>query len=225
MLAVSDYEQGLIEQIATDKLAIAEDAPPNQFFYYERIADYQNTLWELKMNEDDKNVDDMNQGEFEAHIDSNNHLDSKEKLFSKLFWHETKIVVRDMDRLTLRAHIEELAKISFEGKVRHHAAIAEDDRRGKAEKGDGPHGFERSVNTDESTTNAINTIKERQKKLTKQERIQASLEKLGISSTDAAKLMSAGTILSRLKDKGLAAPAIEPSEIKPVFNPFAKKVE
>lgn len=146
----------------------------------------------------------------------------QEELFSQLFNHE-KILVRDMDVLTLRAHREELAKIAFEARARLTAVDDEDNTRKKKANDDKPKGFERSVNTDETTTNAINAIKDRQKRLTKQEKIQAGLEKLGISTADATKLMTAGVILGRLKNKEAEKPAEPTSETKPLFNPFAKK--
>lgn len=153
----------------------------------------------------------------------------QEQLFSELFNHE-KSLVKDMDMLSLRAHREELAKIAFEARARLTAADDEEnDRKKKHNSESKPSGFARNLNTDEATTNAINTIKERQKRLTKAEKIQASLEKLGISSADASKLMSAGTILGRLKNKdnkeqSTQSIAIKHSEpIQPIFNPFAKK--
>src|ERR1700747_1784259 len=76
----------------------------------------------------------------------------QEELFSQLFNHE-KILVKDMDTLTLRAHREELAKIAFEARARLTAA---DDEEKTRKKGDKPEGFKRSLNTDETTTNAIN---------------------------------------------------------------------
>lgn len=170
----------------------------------------------------------------------------QEELFAQLFNHE-KLLVKDMDTLTLRAHREELAKIAFEARARLTAVDDEDNGRKKKANSDGkPKGFSRSVNTDETTTNAINTVKERQKRMTAAEKVQASLEKLGISTADAEKLMSAGTILAKIKGKGdkaeeiikgneirsplsqengfvLVTPKVEAP--KAIFNPFAKKDE
>ncbi len=164
---------------------------------------------------------DMTEKEVMDSIDLNVNMTPQEKLFAKLFYHET-ILVKDMDILTLRAHREELSKIAFEARARLSAADAIEEKLKKEKNGKGPRGFERSLNIDETATNAINTIKERQKRLSKQEKIQAGLEKLGISSTDAAKLMSAGTILGRIKQKA-AETKIEAGEAKQVFNPFEKK--
>jgi len=148
----------------------------------------------------------------------------QEELFAQLFNHEKKLVC-DMDTLTLRAHREELAKIAFEARAR--LTAVDDEEQGRRKKDSpGPKGFERSLNVDDTATEAINNIKERQKRLTKAEKIQASLEKLGISTADAAKLMSAGTILGRLKNKDSVEGVSKQDSVeesKPLFNPFEKK--
>lgn len=175
----------------------------------------------------------------------------QEELFSQLFNHE-KLLVKDMDILTLRAHREELSKIAFEARARLTAVDDEDnDRKKKKNVVDGkPSGFSRSVNTDETTTNAINVIKERQRKLTGKEKMLAGLialyEQSGLSKAEAeavaTKAMGARTILERVKDKAsqdiikgeiIPGPSgvesftmKKPEEIKenkPMFNPFAKK--
>ena len=160
-------------------------------------------------------------------IEADQRMTPQEKLYAKLYYHK-RIFVKDMDRLTLRAHIEELSETSFKAKAEHRAAIDEDESRRKQDQNDNKvKGFERSLNTDETTTDAINTIKDRQKRLTKQEKIQAGLEKLGISPTNAAKLMTAGVILGRLNSK--ASGEVDKTneqnkeENKPIFNPFEKK--
>jgi len=143
-----------------------------------------------------------------AHIEADKRMTPQEKLHAKLFYHET-VLVKDMDTLTLRAHREELAQIAFEARARLTAVDAEENNRKKLARGDRPTGFEKSINTDETTTNAINKIKERKAKMSSTEKIQAGLqalfEKSGMSKEDAEKLansqMSAGTILSKLKDK------------------------
>lgn len=154
----------------------------------------------------------------------------QEELFSKLFNHE-KVLVKDMDTLVLRAHREDLSKIAFEARARLTAVDDEEKTRKNKSNNSKPTGFERSVNTDEATTNAINNVKERQKKLTKAEKILAGLEKLGINTADAEKLMSAGTILGRLQKIKTSevipttpTNSTSPTEpTKPLFNPFEKK--
>ncbi len=152
---------------------------------------------------------------------SERRMTPQEQLFSDLFNHE-KILVKDMDTLSLRAHREKLAQIAFEARAKLTAVDDEEKDRRKIANSNKPQGFARSLNTDEATTNAINAVKERQKRMSKADKIQAGLEKLGISSTDAAKLMSAGTILGRVKST--ASKITEAvTDSKPIFNPFEKK--
>jgi hypothetical protein len=186
------------------------------------------------------------------HIIKGEIMTPQEELFSQLFNHE-KILVKDMDVLTLRAHREELSKIAFEARARLTAVDDEDNDRKKKSQPSGPKGFERSLNIDETTTNAINAIKDRQKKLTGKEKMLSNLaslyEKGGMSKIEAEKTaaaaMSAGKILSTLKDKTsqniikgeiipgpsgeesftMVKPKIIESALKAVFNPFAKKEE
>jgi hypothetical protein len=134
------------------------------------------------------------------------NMTPQEELFAQLFNHE-KNLVKDMDLLTLRAHREELAKIAFEARARLTAVDDEEKSRkrslGKAE------GFERSLNVDETSSNAINTIKDRQKKLSGKEKMLEGLIQLymkgGMGRAEAEQIassaMGAGAILGRLKDK------------------------
>jgi hypothetical protein len=148
----------------------------------------------------------------------------QEELFSQLFNHE-KLLVKDMDILTLRAHREELAKIAFEARARLTAADDEENDR-KKKNSPGPRGFERSLNIDETTSNAINTLKERQKKLTKSEKIREGLIKLGIDPDAADKIMSAKNILSQVtKVQNHSNPESEKQSepTQQIFNPFEKK--
>ncbi len=134
----------------------------------------------------------------------------QEELFKELFNHE-KLLVKDMDTLTLRAYREELCKTAFEARVKLSAVDDEEQERKKEKrKADGkPTGFERSLNIDETTTQAINVVKERQKKLTGKEKIKQGLidlyRKGGASQLEAEKIadkaMGAGTILERVKDE------------------------
>jgi len=174
------------------------------------------------ISEDIMDMKDMSEKELFEYIESNQNMTLQEKKFAKLFYHEAKLV-KDMDRLTLRAHIEELADISFEGRARHSAATAEDKRREKeGRKSTGPTGFSRSVNVDEASTDAINAIKERQKKLTGKEKMLAGLAALyvkgGLSQAEAdkeaTKAMSAGTILAKIKEDKKAKDILTEKEIR-----------
>lgn len=131
-------------------------------------------------------------------IEADERMTPQEKLHAKFFYHES-ILVKDMSTLELRAHIEELSKIAFEARSRHGAATAEEQKRKKISGV--PSGFERSLNTDETATNAINKIKERKQRLSKEEKLAEGMKKLGISVEESENLLSSSKILSHLKDK------------------------
>ncbi len=127
--------------------------------------------------------------------------------------------IQALSDLELRARREELSDIALKANARKHAIdkiLAE-----RAPKG--PQGFKRSVNDDDISSNALNAVKERQKKQTKEEKILAGLAKLGISSADSAKLMSAGVILKQAKAKDARDKEAIDNPPIPVFNPFEKK--
>lgn len=152
----------------------------------------------------------------------------QEELFSKFFNHE-KILVKDMSTLELRAHRDELSAISFEARARMSAVDEEEkERKSKARKENGPTGFSRSVATDDKTSDAINAVKARQKKMSKEDRIIADMIKIGIPEAEANRIVSAGNMLQRLKmsvnepvEKNSDKPKIE---AKTFVNPFIKKV-
>src|SRR6266571_4687932 len=52
----------------------------------------------------------MNKKELFEYIESNAHMNEKEKKLAKFHYHE-KVLVKDMDMTTLKAHIEELADV------------------------------------------------------------------------------------------------------------------
>ncbi len=146
-------------------------------------------------------------------------LTPQEELFAKLFNHE-KALVKDMDTLTLRAHREELSKIAFEAKARI-TAVDDEEKTRKKGSDSKPTGFARSVNTDENTSAAINTIKERQKRLSGKEKMLQNLIDMyvagGMSRAEAEKTasgsMGAGKILETLKKKEESGiPATDRSE-------------
>ncbi len=158
--------------------------------------------------------------------DINNRLESpmtpQEELF-KLLFNSEKGLVKDMDALTLRAHREELAKIAFEARARL-SAVDDEEKQRKPKKED--KGFQRNLNSDDVTSEAINTVKERQKRMSKEEKVLEGLMKLpGMDRKTAESLMSAGTIKGRLDNiAGKKTEEVKVTEeVKPVFNPFEKK--
>lgn len=148
-------------------------------------------------------------------------LTPQEELFSS-FFNAEKAFVKDMDILTLRAHREELAKIAFEARARLTAVDDEDKVRKGSNKEN--RGFSTSLQTDEITTNAINTIRARKDKMSKQEKLVENIMKLGIDRKTAEQMVSAGALKASLDSKfGSSSKPI--AENKPISNPFAKTSE
>lgn len=172
----------------------------------------------------------------------------QEELFAKLF-NGKKVLVKDMDVLALRAHREELALTIFKAKAEITAVDDEIKQKTKKDKG---QGFQTSLHIDEASTDAINTIKERQKKLTKMEKVMEGLIAMGIDPKDAQSMTSNSAIADqRAKKDGVKpfVPTVIPAwteentkqandrmdredskieaveEKKPFSNPFAKKIE
>lgn len=196
------------------------------------IDSYDILLTEIKIWKEYKSID-INMYEYNNYwLKRDNPMTPQEQLFADFFSKHT-ILVKDMSMLELRAYREQLSLIAKEAKAGIYAAD-EKERELKKKASDGrPQGFARSVNADENATNAINGIKDRQKRLTKQEKIEAGLIALGIDPSAAAKLMTAGVIKARLNNKteeeksaiNKATSSIEKEEskeVKPIFNPFAK---
>src|SRR5262249_9011106 len=86
----------------------------------------------------------------------------QEEKFAKLFNGE-KVLVKDMDNLTLAARREELADIAFTARACLTAVDDELKSRKNKKKDDGL-GFTKSVNVDDQSTGVINQIKERQRR-------------------------------------------------------------
>jgi hypothetical protein len=174
----------------------------------------------------------------------------QEELFKDLFIQshdDESSLVRNMDAATLVQHIEDLSKIAYEANVRIRVAKQKQDEN-QREIRKAKLGFARNLEVDEGnadTEDIINTIRDRQKRMSKVERTLETLTKnTGISPAEAAKLMSAGLMLARTKSKILDD--IKPENIsrdgggeaddssvevgqdsvensKPFVNPFAKK--
>lgn len=156
----------------------------------------------------------------------------QEEMFMRLFNSKVELV-KDMDVLQLRAHREKLAETIKDAKVSIQATDKVISEKTKKDKG---QGFQTSLTIDEASTDAINTIKERQKKLTKMEKVMEGLIAMGIDPKDAQSMTSNSAIADqRAKKDGVKpfvptpiahvddAPAIV-EEKKPFSNPFAKKI-
>lgn len=146
----------------------------------------------------------------------------QEELFTELFRDE-KMIIHEMDDLSLEAHIEDLSKIAFEARARLTAAKDEKDERKKT-RGKSK-GFSVNVEVDELHSNAINAAKG--KRQTKHEKIIAGLVKMGMSQADAEKTVTAGSLLATIRNKGSeklnaqATQDLADGVVKPKFvNPF-----
>lgn len=150
----------------------------------------------------------------------------QEELFAQFFNSEKELIFsKNMDMLELRAYREMLSKIAFEARAR--LAAADREVRDRDSKGTKGKGISVSVNTDESSTDAINRIKERTKKLDKGEKLIQSMMKTGMDRATAEHIASARTIKehqsSKLKSDGFRTEELITAPSKPVVNPFAKK--
>jgi hypothetical protein len=100
----------------------------------------------------------------------------QEELFAK-FYNQEKILVKDMDVTTLREHRDELSKIAFEAKARLVAADDETRERGSKTKN---KEWLVTTDTSQSSTDAINAVQARAKRLSKMDKIQKDLLAAGI---------------------------------------------
>jgi hypothetical protein len=146
----------------------------------------------------------------------------QEALFSKLFNHE-KSLVKDMDDHSLKAHREELAQIAFEARVRL-SAVDDEDKERRKRKPRSETIFDRNLNIDDTSREAINKIKERQKKMTKTEKAYESMVEMYMKAgmtreaaeKEATALTSAGVVKARLSNQTeKEKEAIVPNSEKP----------
>lgn len=139
----------------------------------------------------------------------------EEELF-KHFFNAEQELVKDMDDMSLAARKEELQKAAFEAKVRLYSTSATVDGRKKDKKA---KGFITSLASDDVTLDAINKVKVRQDRMSKQEKGIKSLIDAGIDEETARQMMSASVLKSQL-DKKFGAEKKEPEPVKE-FKPIA----
>jgi hypothetical protein len=150
----------------------------------------------------------------------------EEQLFADFFNNE-KDFVKDMDVLSLRAHREELRKIAFEARARL-TAVDEEERGRKTKKGE-VTGFKQNLQSDDISSEAINKVRERGKRMSKEERLIENMMKLpGMDRKTAEMMVQAGTIKATLDNKFGKTESDKPEENFPtraVINPFARPVQ
>lgn len=172
-----------------------------------------------------KQLDKITHFTFRA-SETSEKMTPQEELFAKFFNHE-KILVSTMNTLELRAHREELVKIAFEARAR--ITADDEEEKNRKPKNDGkPTGFARSVNGDAATSELINKIKDKNSRMSKSEKTRAGLIKLGISTEDVNKIMSARNIsdgiTKRVQNHTVTKDMkSKVEESKPFTNPFLKK--
>lgn len=174
----------------------------------------------------------------EEEINANPNMSEKEKRHTR-WWASEKILIVNMDDLSLKAHIEELQLIASESSSR--LASSDDELRTRKAK---QKGIKATVDNDDArnfNANAINNINERSKKMSKVEKEIERLVDMGISRGDAENMYKATTI-NRINKLGVAGVIEEnkrldistvvnsvmnpsPPEVKEFTNPFAKKEE
>src|SRR5437870_5981982 len=110
----------------------------------------------------------------------------QEELFAKFFNHKVELV-KDMDVLQLRAHLEEMSMIVFKAKAEYQAVDKVKKDKEKTTRG---QGFTTSLTIDDASSDAINKITERQKKLTKMEKVMQGLIEMGVNPADAQSMTS-----------------------------------
>ena len=163
----------------------------------------------------------------------------EEQLFADFFQKHINILhpyVQDMDILEIRAYREKMALIAKEGKAAVYAADKAEQEVKKAKNNSAKNanlpGFDRSLEQDGVTSNAINVIKDRQKRLSKQEKLHKMLMDIpGMSAAEASQMLSNTELLKRFKNKNQgedleklkAEKVIQEENNKPMFNPFEKK--
>lgn len=153
----------------------------------------------------------------------------QEELHSKFFLNKRMQVI-DMDVLQLRAHREELALIAF--KARAEIGAVDEALKEKEKKSPKAPGFSRSLQMDDVSSDAINSINQRKEKLSKDEKMIERMRKMGISEDYIqSKIMSNMNIHKQIQKAAVAdgkkeleqIKNDERSESKPFVNPFAIK--
>lgn len=156
----------------------------------------------------------------------------QEELYTK-FYNAEALLVEDMSDIELQARREELQNLAIEVRARLTKTINKQDERGRARR---PKGFESSINVDETTTEALNAIENRNTRMSKLDKVAKTLREMGVDEAEVQRMLSARNIRDT-KAKETSKPLIStPFEVKPIVaegqsetkepvklsNPFAK---
>lgn len=153
----------------------------------------------------------------------------QEELFAKFYNHE-KVLVKDMDRVQLREHREELQKIAFEAKAR--LVAADDEARERNAKTSNKEWLVTDTRPDFDVSSAINVVEKRRARMSKMDKLRADLQKANIDEATINEMignLERKATDSKLKTITFNKPSVEVSAIqvresdepKKEFNPLS----
>jgi len=116
-------------------------------------------------------------------------LTDNEELFSKFFNSEM-VLISAMSEAEKIDHIKELEEIAFEAKARLTAAKS-NQRDSAARRRVGSEWSISAIEPDQTTSDTINRVKLREKRMSKLDKTRAQLEKLGLEKKDIDVMISA----------------------------------
>lgn len=181
------------------------------------------TITCLRARESNKRVCEKHGIQFEG------NMTPQEEKYLK-YYNSHKVSFAAMTVLERRAHREELSDIAMNARAGLSAITDIDNADKKTHTG--VTGFSRNVNIDETSSDAINAIKDRQKRLSKKDKILSTLTDMGIPQEEAERMLSARNIRDTVSiNKPITKPITKPIELlaavnmeaKIAVNPFAKK--
>jgi hypothetical protein len=164
-------------------------------------------------------------------------MNASELLFKEFFNNEKNVVVKTLNDAELQDHIEALEQFALEARARLYAADEEKRERSSKNKR-----FTVSGDNESLTSNAINAISERNKKISKRDKLVENMMKLidcdrataeaMVPDTDKmskGRAINASEALKKLNNQlpssqvEISAEPLIKSEPKPFSNPFAPK--
>jgi len=130
----------------------------------------------------------------------------QEELFAKFFSEEA-ILVSELDDISLMARREEMSKIAFQARACLHAIDEDVRKRTKSKK----FSIETDGNGEDITSDQLNVIKDRQKRMSKMDKVRQSLINMGVDPSEADKIVSARNIRDNSPSRlNQATPAVNP---------------
>jgi Cft2 family RNA processing exonuclease len=161
-------------------------------------------------------------------------MTEQEQLYAE-FYNKGKVLVVDMDMTALREHREKLAQIAFEAKAT--LAAADDELRERSAKSKKKEWLITPTEQNQSTTDAINAVQVRKKRMSQIDKMRLQLEKAGIDAETIKVMLSnlerkatednlktvtftktvtepaAVQVMKKKEENGAAAPAFNPASL------------